>query len=236
MCGITGFFINGSNRSVAVELIESMTSTLQHRGPDGWGTYLSPEMALGHRRLSIVDLAGGRQPMLTDRFAIVYNGEIFNYIELREELEGKGVSFKTNCDTEIALKAYEIYGPKAFASFNGQFAMIIWDRLEKQAVAVRDRYGVRPLYVLDFNGCFYFASEMKAFDVIKGFQRTMEPRSLFQHGLLWNTIDDSTIYRNIRAVPSGTYEVYSLGQEPKKYRYYEIGASPSPPPVSCPEA
>lgn len=236
MCGIAGFLINNSNHAIAGELIEAMSSTLIHRGPDGWGTYLSPEMAIGHRRLSIVDLAAGMQPMMTDRYVIGYNGEIFNYIELRQELEQKGVSFRTHCDTEVVLKAFELYGSDAFASFNGQFAIIIWDRLEKKVVVARDRYGVRPLYVLDFKGSYYFASEMKAFDVIQDFQRTTDIGNLFQHGLLWNTVDDATVYNNIRSVPGGTYEIYHPGRQPRKYRYYEIGESPSPPPVSFEEA
>ena len=236
MCGITGFLINTSNHSVAEKLIESMSSTLGHRGPDGWGTYLSPEMAIGHTRLSIVDLAGGKQPMLTQRYVIAYNGEIFNYIELREELSRKGVTFATHCDTEIVLKAFELYGPEAFAMFNGQFAIILWDRLEKKVIVARDRYGVRPLYVLSHGGSYYFASEMKAFDVIEGFQRTMDVQNLFLHGLLWNTVADTTVYNNIRSVPGGTYEIYIPGHHPRSYRYYEIGESPASPPVSFNEA
>ena len=236
MCGIAGFFIHQSNRENAPQLIDSMAATLQHRGPDGWGTYLSPEIALGHTRLSIVDLNCGQQPMRTERHVIVYNGEIYNYIELRAELEKKGVIFKTTSDTEVALRAYDVFGPEAFTMFNGQFAMVIWDYIEKRAVTVRDRYGVRPLYVLDYDGCFYFASEMKAFDVIEGFQRQFEPQNLFRHGLLWNTIGDQTVYRNIRSVPGGTYEIYARGKKPKTIRYYEIGESAPPPAASFAKA
>lgn len=236
MCGITGFFINSSNNSQAERLIESMSATLGHRGPDGWGTYMTPEIAIGHTRLSIVDLAGGKQPMMTDRFAIAYNGEIFNYIELREELEQQGAQFKTTSDTEVALKAYEVYGTDCFAKFNGQFAMIIWDRLEKRATLARDRYGIRPLYVLNHMGTFYFASEMKAFDTIEGFQRRMTVGNVFEHGLLWNTLDDHTVWDNIRSVPGGTYEIYTPGQDPKKFRFFEIGESAPMAPVSFEEA
>ena len=114
MCGITGFLINPSNRSIAEKLIAAMSSTLGHRGPDGWGTYLSPEMAIGHTRLSIVDLAVGQQPMLTDRYVIAYNGEIFNYIELRQELEQKGVCFTTtatpkSCSRRMNCTARTLY-------------------------------------------------------------------------------------------------------------------------------
>lgn len=236
MCGITGFFINKTNYATADKLIEEMCWTLGHRGPDGWGTYLSAEMAIGHTRLSIVDLAAGMQPMLTDRFVIAYNGEIFNYIELREQLINEGVRFSTHCDTEVVLKAYELYGSRAFPMFNGQFAMIIWDRQEKKAILARDRYGIRPLYVLDFQGSFYFASEMKAFDVIDGFRRSLDVPNVFQHGLLWNTVGDATVYQNIRSVPGGTYEIYTPGKQPQKFRYYEIGESPATIPPSFAEA
>lgn len=236
MCGIACFFVNKSNYATADKLIESMSSTLRHRGPDGWGTYISPEVAIGHTRLSIVDLIGGKQPIISQRYVIAYNGEVFNYIELREELVQKGVQFKTQSDTEVVLKAFETYGPKSFAMFNGQFALIIWDRLEKRVIAARDRYGIRPLYVLNFQGSYYFASEMKAFDVIEGFHRSIDIQNLFQHGLLWNTIGESTIYNNIQSVSTGTYEVYSLGKNPQKYRYYEIGESQPAATISFDEA
>ena len=187
------------------------------------GTYICPEMAIGHTRLSIVDLAGGAQPMMSGRYVISYNGEIFNYIELRESLVQKGITFTTQSDTEVALKAFEVYGVDAFSLFNGQFAIILWDRLEKKAIVVRDRFGIRPLYVLSHNGGYYFASEMKAFDTIDGYSRQMEVKNLFEHGLLWNTAGDTTIYQNVRSVQAGTYEIYSLNQPPVCRRYYEIG-------------
>jgi asparagine synthase (glutamine-hydrolysing) len=225
MCGISGFFINASNYDSADELIQSMCASLGHRGPDGWGTYICQEMAIGHTRLSIVDLAGGMQPMMSERYVIAFNGEIFNYIELRQEMIKKEVSFKTHSDTEVALKAFETYGFDAFSMFNGQFAMIIWDRNEKRAIVVRDRFGVRPLYVLNYHGSFYFASEMKAFDAINGFRRKMDIQNLLVHGLLWNTVDDATVYENIRSVPEGRYEIYSPGKRHLSKRYYEIGES-----------
>ena len=236
MCGIVGFLNKSSDIFESKKLIESMNSTLTHRGPDGWGIYLSPSIALGHTRLSIVDLSGGKQPMISDRYVIAYNGEIFNYIELRNRLIKTGVRFKTQSDTEVVLKSFEIFGSAAFKMFNGQFAMIIWDRKEKKAIVARDRYGIRPLYVLKFANTYYFSSEMKAFDTISGYQRVINVQNLFQHGLLWNTVDDATVYEDIRAIPAGTYEIYFPEQLPQKYRYYEIGESQNDPLNSISEA
>jgi len=236
MCGITGFIKQSPDLAIAKNNLTQMLSTLSHRGPDGWGLYVSNDIALGHTRLAIVDLAGGKQPIYSDQHVMVYNGEIYNYVELREELKKKGVYFKTKSDTEVVLRAYEAWGTEAFTRFNGQFALIIWNRLKKQAIVARDRFGVRPLYVLHLTGSYYFASELKAFDTIAGFQRHFSPQHLFQHGLLWNTMADATVYDGIRSVASGTYEIFRQDSPPVQHRYYEIGESPSHPPPSFAEA
>ncbi len=225
MCGIAGILTFHDDALAREEALLRMVSTMGHRGPDGWGTYLSRDIGLGHARLSIVDLAGGHQPMMSDRCVVAYNGEIFNYIELRKELEGKGARFRTNSDTEVVLKAYETYGTAAFAKFNGQFAMIIWDMREKRAIIARDRYGIRPLYVLEHGRCHYFASELKALDTIESWQRSINIENLFIHALLWNTLGDDTVYNDVKSLPAGTYEVYEQGKSPARYRYYEIGES-----------
>ncbi|VFQ44451.1 asparagine synthase (glutamine-hydrolyzing) [Desulfoluna butyratoxydans] len=236
MCGVSGILgghLDGPSRERA---ICSMVSTLTHRGPDGWGIYCSGELALGHTRLSIVDLQGGHQPMMSDRFVICYNGEIYNHIELRQELEKKGVTFETTCDTEVALKAFEVYGTDAFSLFNGQFAMLIWDRQKKELVVARDRYGIRPLYVLQYGGAFYFSSEIKAFDTLEGYRRTMDMQALFEHALLWNTMGDSTVYNGIRSVSSGTFERFTAQGRVGGGRYYEIGESCGASPETLEEA
>ncbi len=225
MCGIAAILYRDDDRNSRKSEIRKMVSTLAHRGPDGWGIYLSGDVALGHTRLSILDLNTGDQPMMTERFVLIYNGEVYNYIELREELEKKGVAFKTNSDTEVVLRSFEVYGYDAFAKFNGQFALIIWDRIEKKLIAARDRYGIRPLYILNHNNRFYFSSELKAFDLIENYQRAFNIQNLYEHALLWNTIDESTVFENIRILPSGTFEIYKIGENPAKHRYYEIGES-----------
>lgn len=225
MCGIVGILGLNPDRSSQEESIKKMISTLTHRGPDGWGFYLSKEIAFGHTRLSIIDLSGGDQPMISDRYVIVYNGEIYNYIELRNELKLKGSFFETRSDTEVILKAFEIYGTEAISKFNGQFAFLLWDKKEKRLIIARDRYGIRPLYILLHKNCYYFSSEVKAFDTIKDYRRSFNLQNLFEHALLWNTIDDNTVFESIRSLPAGTYEIYMPGKEPLKHRYYEIGES-----------
>lgn len=237
MCGITGILQTAPDQDKQRSNIINMTSTLSHRGPDGWGIYLSLHMALGHTRLSIIDLNSGDQPMMSDRYAISYNGEIFNYRELRQEMESNhDIQFKTSSDTEVVLKSFEVYGSEAFKKFNGQFALLLWDRKEKRLIIARDRYGIRPLYILSHNKNYYFASELKAFDSIPDYQRTFDINNLFEHGLVWNTLDNSTVYQNIRSLPAGTFEIYTKGQSPHSTRYYEIGESEGSSPANIDSA
>jgi len=200
-----------------------MTAPLQHRGPDAWGTYLAPEVAFGQTRLSIVDLSAGHQPMATERSVIVFNGEIYNHIELRAELEAKGVSFTTHCDTEVLLRLFETEGTAGFSKLNGQFVFLIWDRKTKTLTAVRDRYGVRPLFVLHHQGRTYFSSEMKSFDGLPDFARRYAPECVLEHATLWNTLGGRTVYQGIRCVEAGCFEVFRPGTESQRGRYYEIG-------------
>ncbi len=228
MCGIAGIYNAAKISEDSPSTTEGMLSALVHRGPDGWGTYRTDQVSLGHVRLSIVDIEGGHQPMVTERYAISYNGEIFNYIELREELEQKGIRFQTNCDTEVVLKSFEVYGAEALSRFNGQFSLLLWDRIERRLLVARDRLGIRPLYVLQLGKTYYFASEVKAFDAIKGYQRSLDMHNLFEHALLWNTLNDATVFEDIRSLPAGCYEIYGEDTFPKTFRYYEIGESTPP--------
>ena len=232
MCGVAGIFIY---KGVAMDLrprIKQMTASLTHRGPDAWGTYVGRDIALGNVRLSILDIAAGHQPMHTSEFVISYNGEIYNYIELREELKQQGLSFTTNSDTEVVIKAYQAWGREAFPKFNGQFAFLLWDKKNKHLIVARDRYGVRPLFVTRWHGAWYFASEMKAFDALPGFSREYDIQHLFEHGLLWNTIGSDTVYQGIRSVEPGTIEIYTDESKPFVYRYYSLGGTPQKPPAS----
>ena len=230
MCGIAGIISRTLAAESSTEPVEKMIATMEHRGPDGWGTYCSEGICLGHVRLSIVDLSGGHQPMMTDRYAISFNGEVYNHIELRAELEGLGVAFRTTCDTEVIIKAHEQWGTDAIKKFNGQFAYLLWDRKDQRLYIVRDRYAIRPLYVLNHQGNYYFASEIKAFDPIDGYRRELDLDNLFEHALFWNTLADKTVYKNIRSVPGGTLEVYTTDGRIATERYYTLGeSSPAPP-------
>ncbi len=231
MCGIAGILYKKGTPDKQKANITRMLSTLQHRGPDGWGVYSSQNMTLGHARLSIIDLNSGSQPMMSDRYAISYNGELFNYIELRKEINSKfGVHFETTSDTEVILKSFEVYGFEALKKFNGQFAILLWDRKEKRLIIARDRFGIRPLYILSHNNSFFFASEMKAFDTVPGFQRTFKIENLVDHGLYWNSLKSDTVYNDIQSLPAGTFEIYQADTPPKRFRYYQIGESEKRPP------
>lgn len=225
MCGIVGIYSKSLDRITSKNLLLDMTSVLQHRGPDSWGYYASSEMMLGQTRLSIVDVSSGHQPMQIGDYIINYNGEIFNYIELRKELEALGVRFNTQSDTEVLLRTYIQYGVGAFEKLNGQFAMLIWNRKEKELIIARDRFGIRPLYYTMFDGQFYFGSEMKVFDKIPGFQRNYNAKQLFNHALLWNTCGSNTVYHGINSLPGGSFAIFRNGGLVKTKRYYELGTT-----------
>lgn len=236
MCGIIGILSKNPDIISNQETIKKMTSSLEHRGPDAWGIFNSQNMYLGHTRLSIIDIQGGNQPMITDRYVISFNGEIFNYIELRDELKAKGCTFQTASDTEVIIKLIDTYGPSGIPKLNGQFAFLLWDRVNKKLLICRDRYGMQPLYHLSFQGSHYFASEMKAFDQIPGFKRSFNMEQLLIHGYFWNTLADKTVYQNIRSIRSGTYEIFSLDGTSSINRYYELGESQGKSPNSLTKA
>jgi asparagine synthase (glutamine-hydrolysing) len=228
MCGIAGIYGPDNDQNNRRDSLVKMLSVLEHRGPDGWGYYISPEIALGQMRLSIVDLSTGDQPMVTEDNVIIFNGEIYNYIELKAELEKRGIRFHTTCDTEVLLKAYEFYGLDCFEKLNGQFAVLIWNKKKKELILARDRFGVRPLYVLQHKNHLYFSSEMKAFDHIPDYQREFDHKRLYEHCLLWNTIGDHTVYQDVKSIPGGYYAIYRDGKKVKEKRFYDIGGTPGP--------
>ena len=166
MCGICGVVTpRGASRGVDAELVERMTDTLVHRGPDGAGIFVEEGVGLGHRRLSIVDVAHGQQPMASDdgRYTIVYNGEVFNHPTLSAELQARGACYHTHCDTETVLKVFEREGARTPESLRGMFAFAIWDRTTRELFVARDRFGVKPLYYAHTaDGALYFGSEIKA--------------------------------------------------------------------------
>ena len=164
MCGIAGFFALQPRALAPRAVLERMVEAVRHRGPDDAGVYLDRRVGLGHRRLSIIDIAGGRQPLSTadGNLWVTFNGEIFNYVELTGELAARGRQFRTRSDTEAILHAYAEHGPACVQAFNGDFAYAIWDRPRERLVMARDRMGVRPLYYAVHDGILVFASEVKS--------------------------------------------------------------------------
>src|SRR3954471_8596466 len=209
MCGIAGYFglTRGLTRDAVPgrEVLERMVRALRHRGPDDGGVHLEGPVALGHRRLSIVDLAGGRQPLASAEGEawVSFNGEIFNYVELRRELETRGRRFRTNSDTETIVEAYLQDGPACVSSFNGDFAYALWDRGRRRLVLARDRMGVRPLYYTVAGGVLVFASEVKALLEYPGVRAELDPIALDQVFTFWFPLAPRTPYKGIHELPPG---------------------------------
>jgi len=187
-----------------------MAAAMLHRGPDELGLYRGPRVGLVHTRLSIIDLASGQQPMANedDSLWIVFNGEIFNYVELREELHALGHRFRTASDTEVIVHAYEAWGEDAFARFNGQFAIALWDEKRERLVLARDRLGVRPLHYLTHEGRLFFASEVKAIFAAD----PSIPRALDPHGNFRLTVPQIDTRVEVSAPHHGGRLVYKLSQ------------------------
>lgn len=208
MCGIAGIYnFQSPGKPVSEELLKKMLSVIWYRGPDESGIYIGDNVGLGSVRLSIIDLSSGQQPISVQngRYWIVYNGEIFNYIELRKELENLGYSFKTTTDTEVVVQAYAHYGPACLQKFNGQFAIAIWDKAGQQLFLARDRVGIRPLFYTQCNGSLLFCSEIKGLFQHQELDRKLSARGLSQIFTFWTTISPFTPFENIYELPPGHY-------------------------------
>jgi asparagine synthase (glutamine-hydrolysing) len=202
MCGICGVFnLNGAPADD--DLVRRMTTAIRHRGPDGSGTYLAGPIGLGHRRLSIIDLEGGAQPMGSDdgRLQVVFNGEIYNFIELREELTSKGHTFRTRSDTEVIIHGYEEWGLDVVRRFNGIFAFALWDANRQQLLLARDHLGVKPLYYTKVGQRFLFASEIKALLADPDCPKDVDLRGLGQLFTLRYVPSPATLFRTISKLP-----------------------------------
>jgi asparagine synthase (glutamine-hydrolysing) len=211
MCGIAGI-ISTADRSEppARDTLETMIHAIRHRGPDEFGIYRDAHAGLVHARLSLIDVPTGQQPMTNEdeTLWIVFNGEIFNYIELRRELEPLGHRFRTNSDTEVILHAYESWGTGCFKRFNGQWALAIWNTRERSLLLARDRVGVRPLYVHEGDGLVLFASEVKALFAHPQVPRRIDPRGLDQTFTYWAPVAPATLFEGIEALVPGTLRLY----------------------------
>jgi len=206
MCGICGL-VQKDGQSLSRDRLKIMTDRLAHRGPDGDGFFIDGSAGLGHRRLSIIDLKTGDQPMSTGdgRLTIVYNGEVYNYKELRKELEEEGETFATTSDTEVVLLAYRRWGTEAFRRFSGMFALAIWDRAEQELVLARDRFGIKPLYYLAEGGRFAFGSEIKALQTLPWWDRDLDPLALDEYFSYMCIAEPRTVFRAVRVFPPSSW-------------------------------
>lgn len=211
MCGIVGVHNLTHNPPLEPSQLKQMLAMIRHRGPDEFGTYLFQDeqsgVALGSARLSIIDLGGGQQPIGNedDSAWIVFNGEIYNYVELRPLLEQAGHQFKTDSDTEVILHLYEEYGPDCVSHLNGQFAFAIWDERQRRLLIARDRVGIRPLYYTVQDGSLIFASEMKAILADERVTPELDPIALDQIFTFWSPIQPRTIFKGIQTLPPGHF-------------------------------
>ncbi|WP_029896179.1 asparagine synthase (glutamine-hydrolyzing) [Desulfohalovibrio reitneri] len=205
MCGIVGV-IDFSGRPVARETLAAMTRTMAHRGPDGEGVLAKGNVGLGHRRLAIIDLSQrAAQPMTSadGRRHLVYNGELYNFRELRRELEAEGASFRSDSDTEVVLQALTHWGEKALERFNGMFGLALWDEDRREILLARDRYGVKPLYVARRGELFVFASEAKAIAAHPGFETRLDHEGLLEYFTFQNFLSRRTLFRDVETLPPG---------------------------------
>jgi asparagine synthase (glutamine-hydrolysing) len=219
MCGIAGI-IDYRSKSVSKPVIEGMLRAINYRGPDESGIYLSPFAAIGNVRLSIIDLSTGQQPMSdpSERYWIVFNGEIFNYPELRELLLGKGHTFQTHSDTEVLVQLYAVYGKECLSMLNGQFAFAIWDKLNEELFIARDRIGIRPLFYHLSEKGFSFASEIKSLFVQKDIKPELSNKNLSQIYTFWTAITPGTAFKDIYELSPGHYLVFNrAGLKINKY-------------------
>ena len=208
MCGIAGF----SDRNKAKnEIIKSMTDNLIHRGPDDFGFYVDDKVALGHRRLSIIDLKTGKQPIEDDNYVIVFNGEIYNYLELKEELKDK-YKFKTKSDTEVLLKGFEEWGIDVTKKLRGMFAFAIWDKNKHELYLARDQWGIKPLYYYLTDKTFIFASEIKAFLSHPDFKKEFNGDILSSYLCFNSVATDESFFKGVFKLKPGHYLKYKNGK------------------------
>ena len=227
MCGIAGIFNTRNEDIPQIELINRMTDAITHRGPDESGIHLEPGLALGHRRLSVIDIASGQQPLFNaDRSAaIVFNGEIYNFMQLRPELEALGYRFTTNSDTEVILHAWQAWGSQCVQRLRGMFAFAIWDQKRRHLFLARDRLGIKPLYyALLPNGHFVFGSELKALLPHPALPRERDPMAIEDYFAYGYIPEPRTIFSGVRKLPPGHTLLIEKGQTllPRTNQYWDI--------------
>jgi asparagine synthase (glutamine-hydrolysing) len=222
MCGIAGSLaLHAGVAPPRIDDLVAMIGALRHRGPDEFGVYRDRRLGLAHARLSIIDLATGQQPLCNEDGTkwVAFNGEIFNYVELREELVARGHRFRTRSDTEVIVHAWEAFGPRCFERFDGQFAVALWDAAEETLVLARDRVGVRPLHLCEHGGRLWFASEVKAiFAGAPDVRRELDPVGLAETFTFWATVAPQGVFRGVSELEPGHVRIVGRrGVEDRAY-------------------
>jgi asparagine synthase (glutamine-hydrolysing) len=225
MCGIAGLWFRDSARVADRAALTRMIAAIPHRGPDGTGFHLEPGVALGHARLSIIDLGGGAQPIHNgdETVWITYNGEIFNYIELRQDLLARGHKFYTQSDTEVIVHLYDEYGDEFVQHLNGQFSFALWDRRKRRLLLVRDRAGILPLYYAEVNGTVVFGSEVKALIASGLVQPALDPDGFDELMTFWAPLAPRTVFAGVSQVAPGEMIVLDeRGLARRRYWHWEF--------------
>ena len=225
MCGIAGFWSNENVNDNDITLVKNMNKTQEHRGPDDEGIYINNNIILGHRRLSIIDLSlAGHQPMeYEDKYTICFNGEIYNYIELKEELKSVGYKFKSNTDTEVVMLAYDYWGTECFNKFNGFWAFALYLKESEELILSRDRYGVKPLYYHLTDDRLLFASEIKAILCDSKIERKVNDNVVVDYlvnGLV--NFNNETFFSDVYCLPAAAYMKINKNLEFNIYEYYDV--------------
>lgn len=229
MCGYVGFInkINDSNK-----VLGSMLDAIKHRGPDAEGTYIDENIALGHRRLSIIDVSDtGNQPLYSEdgSLILVFNGEIYNYMDIRKQLISKGYKFKTKTDSEVLIHGYCEYGPELLGKLRGMFSFAIWDKNKKELFAARDYFGIKPLYYYKTESDFMFGSEIKSFLHHPAFRKELNADALESYLTFQYSVMDETFFKNVFRLPAAHYMIYKNGNlEIKRYWDVKFSADEKP--------
>lgn len=239
MCGVVGFMDSGLRKDQRLDLVRRGIRAIAHRGPDEVGLYDSAAFTLGTVRLSVIDPRLGQQPMVTpdNRYIAGFNGEIFNYLELRSELETYGIRFKTNSDTEVLLHSLAYWGHDALLRLNGQFGFVFYDKWEGQLILGRDRFGERPLFYTEQDGTLYFASEIKGLFAFPRVPRELAADKVRRAMRYWSPVPGETCFTGIDAIPPGHVLTVRDGKAELSKYYHGIARQPAgPPPQSFEEA
>lgn len=221
MCGIVGFTNNIDDSNI---VIGKMMDRIKHRGPDAEGKYVDGDIALGHRRLSIIDVSSqGDQPLFNEdgSVVLVFNGEIYNYMDIREKLVAAGHKFKTNTDSEVLIHGYEEYGEKLLDLLRGMFSFVIWDKNKKQIFGARDFFGIKPLYYAQMNGTFMFGSEIKSFLAHPNFKKELNEKVLENYLTFQYSPTEETFFKNVNKLMPAHYFTYRDGKLNIK-RYWDV--------------